>query len=192
MDIISRIIEYSTNFISTGGVLFGFFLVFLECFVPALPLSVFVALNVNAFGIFIGVLISWIATCTGSFLCYLLFSFLEEKLVRRLLNKKFIVRIKKGIDKFQTITFSQLVLIITLPFTPSFLINILSGLAGVSKEKFISALLIGKVFTVIFWGYIGKSFIESLLDFDSIIYIVVALIIAYVISKIVSHKMNIE
>ena len=192
MDIISRIIEYSTNFISTGGMLFGFFLVFLECFIPALPLSVFVALNVNAFGIFIGVLISWVATCTGSFLCYLLFSFLEEKLVKKLLNKKFVMKIKKGIDKFQTITFSQLVLIITLPFTPSCLINILSGLARVSREKFISALLIGKVFTVIFWGYIGKSFIESLVDLESIIYIVVALIIAYIISKIVSRKMNIE
>ena len=63
---------------------------------------------------------------------------------------------------------------------------------SVSKEKFISALLIGKVFTVIFWGYIGKSFIESLTDFSSIIYIIVALGIAYVISKIVSRKMNIE
>jgi len=192
LDIISRIIEYSTNFISTGGILFGFFLVFLECFIPALPLSVFVALNVNAFGIFVGVLISWIATCVGSTLCYLLFSFLEEKFVKKMLNKKIIMKIKKGIDKFQTITFSQLVLIITLPFTPSFLINILSGLAGVPKEKFISALLIGKVFTVIFWGYIGKSFIESLVDLESIVYIIVALVIAYIISKIVSRKMNIE
>lgn len=192
MNIINYIIDYSTNFISTGGILFGFLLVFIECFIPALPLSVFVALNVNAFGIFIGILISWIATCTGSFLCYLLFSYLEEKIVRNIFNQKKIQKIKKGIDKFKTINFSQLVLIITLPFTPSFLINILSGLAGVSKEKFISALLIGKVFTVIFWGYIGKSFIESLMDISSFIYIILALVIAYVISKIVSKKMNIE
>lgn len=61
-----------------------------------------------------------------------------------------------------------------------------------SKEKFITALLIGKVFTVIFWGYIGKSFIESLTDIGSIIFIVVALVVAYIISKIVSKKMNIE
>ena len=83
-------------------------------------------------------------------------------------------------------------LIITLPFTPSFLVNILAGLARVSKEKFITALLIGKVFVVIFWGYIGKSILESFTDIKSIIYIVVALVIAYIISKIVSHKMNIE
>jgi len=58
VNIINYIIDYSTNFISTGGILFGFLLVFIECFIPALPLSVFVALNVNAFGIFIGILIS--------------------------------------------------------------------------------------------------------------------------------------
>lgn len=192
MNVVNYIIEYSTDFISTGGIVFGFLLVFIECFIPALPLSVFVALNVNAFGIFLGILISWIATCTGSFLCYLLFSYLEEKLISNIFNKQKLKKIKNGTDRFRTINFSQLVLIITLPFTPSFLVNILSGLARVSKEKFISALLIGKVFTVIFWGYIGKSFIESLMDINSFIYIIVALVIAYVISKIVSKKMNIE
>lgn len=192
MEIVNYIIDYSTKFIATGGLAFGFLLVFIECFIPALPLSVFVALNVNAFGVFLGILISWIATCTGSFLCYLLFSFLEEKYISKWFNNKTKTIIKNGIDKFKKIGFSELVLIITLPFTPSFLVNILSGIAGVSKEKFISALVIGKVFTVIFWGYIGKSFIESLTDFTSIIYIVVALIIAYVISKIVSRRMNIE
>lgn len=192
MEIINYIVEYSTKFIATGGLPFGFFLVFIECFIPALPLSVFVALNVNAFGIFLGVLISWLATCTGSLLCYLLFSFLEEKIVSKLFKDKSKRVIKRSIDKFKTIGFSELVLIITLPFTPSFLINILSGVAGVSKDKFISALLIGKVFTVIFWGYIGKSFIASLTDLSSIIFIIGALIIAYILSKIVSHKMNIE
>ncbi len=192
LEIINFIVEYSTKFIATGGLPFGFFLVFIECFIPALPLSVFVALNVNAFGVFVGILISWIATCLGSLCCYMLFSFLEEKFISKILKNKTRKTIKNSIVKFKTIGFSELVLIITLPFTPSFLVNILSGLAGVSKEKFISALLIGKVFTVIFWGYIGKSFIESLTDFSSIIYIIVALGIAYVISKIVSRKMNIE
>jgi uncharacterized membrane protein YdjX (TVP38/TMEM64 family) len=192
VDIVNFIIDYSTDFISTGGILFGFFLVFIECFIPALPLSVFVALNVNAFGFFIGILISWIATCTGSFLCYLFFSFLEEKFISKFFNRKMIKKISDNIDKFRNISLSNLVLILTLPFTPSFLINILSGLAGVSREKFICALLIGKVFTVIFWGYIGKSLISSLTDINSIIFIVIALGLAYIISKIISRKMNIN
>ena len=192
MDVLEYIINYSTEFISSGGIFFGFILVFLECFIPALPLSVFVTLNVKAFGLFLGTFISWIATSLGSFLCFSLFSFLGEKISEKFLNRKMIKKINKAIKKFKKITFSELVLLITLPFTPSFLVNIVSGLSGMSKEKFMLAILIGKVFMIIFWGYLGKSLLDSLTDINSLIYIVVALVIAYVISKIVSRRMNIE
>ena len=89
MNIINYIIENSTEFVSHGGLLVGFFLVFIECFIPALPLSVFIALNVNAFGMFLGVFISWVATFLGSFLCYLLFYYLGGKFHQKVLNKKF-------------------------------------------------------------------------------------------------------
>ena len=192
MDYINSLVEWSTEFISDGGLFFGFFLVFIECFIPALPLSVFVALNVNAFGFFIGILISWIATSLGSFICYTLFKLFKKKIVVLLPKRKYLNKINSGIEKFKTIRFTQLVLILTLPFTPSFLINILSGLSGMSKEKFVIAILIGKLFEIIFWGYIGKSLIDSLTDIKSLIYIFVTLIVSYIISKIVSKKMNIE
>ena len=192
MDVIQYAIGNSTDLISNGGIIVGFLLVFIECFIPALPLSVFVALNVNAFGFLVGVLLSWIATCLGSYLCYVFFRFVGTKVSEKFLNRKTIQKVKKAIDKFQEIKFTELVLVITLPFTPSFLVNILSGLTKIPREKFISALLIGKFFSIIFWGYIGKSILESLTDLKSIIYIVVTLILAYVISKIVSRKMHIE
>ena len=192
MDIVKFFVDYSTNFISTGGILYGFLIVFIECLIPMLPLGVFVALNVNAFGPIIGIGISWIATCLGSFLVYMLFSFLEKKFVNKFVNRKTVNRIMKAIKKFKKITFPELVLLLTLPFTPSCFINIISGLARMPKKKFVVAILIGKIFTVIFWGYIGKSFIESIHDFKTLIIIFVALLIAYIVSKIVSKKMNIE
>ena len=192
MDLVKLFVDYSTNFISTGGILYGFLIVFIECLIPMLPLGVFVALNVNAFGPIIGIGISWIATTLGSFLVYMLFTFLEKKFVNKFVNKKTVNRIMKAIKKFKKITFPELVLLITLPFTPSCFINIISGLARVPKKKFFLAIFIGKIFTVIFWGYIGKSFIESMHDIKSIIFILIALLVAYIISKIVSKKMNIE
>ena len=192
MDIVNYIIDFSTDFISTGGLLYGFIIVFMEALLPMLPLGVFVALNVTAFGFFIGTLLSYIATMVGSFLVYLLFTVLEEKFISKFLNKKKLGRLRRGLYRFRNITLSQLVLIITLPFTPSFLVNILSGMAKISKEKFILALIIGKIFVVIFWGYIGKSIITGYDDLKSIIFIAVALLIAYIISKIVSKKMDIE
>ena len=192
MDFVRMIIDYSTNFISSGGIPFGFFLVFIECFIPILPLSVFIALNVNAFGLFTGVFMSWIATSLGSYLCYLLFYIFEKKLSKKIISKKLIYGIKKKIDTFKNISFSNLVLLITLPFTPAFLINIVGGLAKIPKDKFLVALVIGKVFSTTFWGYIGKSFLSSLTDVKSLIFIGITLIIAFVISKTVGHKMNLE
>lgn len=192
MHVVEYLIENSTNFIESGGIIFGFFLVFLECFIPALPLSVFVTLNINAFGFFIGILISWIATCIGSIICYLIFYFIGNKLTEKFLSKRIIRKVNKAVVSFKKIKFTELVLLITLPFTPSFLINIICGLSCMNKEKFILSIIIGKVFMVTFWGYIGKSLIDSLTDIKSIIFIGIALIIAYIISKIVSRKMNIE
>ena len=192
MEIFKYFIDNSTNFILDGGILYGFFSVFIECFIPALPLSVFVALNVNAFGFFGGCLISWIATSLGSFICYICFSYLGSKFTDKFLNRKIIKKIKCSIDKFSNIKFTELVLLITLPFTPSFLINILSGLTKISVEKYVCSLLIGKVFSVIFWGYIGKSILESPTDIYSIVYIIFTLVLSYIISKIVSYKFKIN
>lgn len=192
MELINSLVIWSTEFISDGGVLFGFFIVFLECFIPALPLSVFVALNVNAFGFFVGTFISWIATSLGSIICYTLYKLFKKKLMIILPKRKYLHEINVSIEKFKKVKFTQLVLILTLPFTPSFLINILGGLSGMPKEKFVTAILIGKLFEITFWGYIGKSLIESLTDIESLIYILFTLVFAYIVSKIISKKMNIE
>ena len=192
MDLVRYIINNSTQMVESGGIITGFLLVVLECFIPALPLSVFVALNVNAFGFFSGCIISWIATCFGSFICYKFFGFVDKKIPEKFLNKKYIKIIKNKVDRFNSIKFTELVLIITLPFTPSSLVNILCGLTNMEYKKFIFALLIGKFFMIFFWGYIGKSFIESLTDIKSFIYIVLALLFSYLISKLINKKLKIE
>lgn len=192
MDAINNIVVKATDLIATGGPIVGFLLILIESFIPALPLGVFVALNINAFGFFFGILISWIATCIGCFLSYTLFYKLSNKVVYKLLNRKTKRIIEKGIEKFKKIPLQNLVIIITLPFTPAFLINIFAGIAGIKKEKFLIALLIGKAFMIIFWGYIGKSFIESMTDIKAIIFISLTLLASYIISKFVSKKTHIE
>ena len=61
-----------------------------------------------------------------------------------------------------------------------------------NKKKFIGAVLIGKFFTIIFWGYIGKSFLDNLYDFKSILYVLTTIIISYILSKIINKKFKIE
>ena len=92
----------------------------------------------------------------------------------------------------KTIDFSSLVVIIALPFTPAFLINIAAGIVKISKKKFLAAILIGKVFMIIFWGCVGKSLLESMTDIKTIMVISLLIIVAYFVSKLVSKKMKIE
>ena len=61
-----------------------------------------------------------------------------------------------------------------------------------SKEKYLFSLIIGKAFMITFWGYIGKSLIESITDINALMFIGIILLLSYVISKIISKKMNIE
>lgn len=192
MEVVNSFVDFCTNFISQGGILFGFFLIFLESFFPVLPLGVFVALNVNAFGGVLGLGISWVATCLGCFVSYLFFSFLSEKYLYKFLSSKMVEKVNKGIDSFRKISFSNLVLVISLPFTPAFLVNIICGIARVSRKKFLASIFIGKVFMLIFWGYVSKSLIESVTDINTIIIISLMLLVAYVISKIVSKKFDLE
>ena len=169
MDLINTIVEYSTEVISNGGILFGMLLIMIESFIPALPLSVFITLNTHTFGLLPGILMSWVSTCIGCYISYLIFYYVSNNIIYKYVSKKVRNKIDKAIDKFQSISLANLTVIITLPFTPAFLINILAGVSGMSKKKYIVALLIGKIFMVSFWGYIGKSFVESMTDISSII-----------------------
>lgn len=189
---INEFISYSTELITNGGLIIGIVLIILESFIPILPLGVMVALITNAYGLFWGIIISWFANCLGCYLTYTIFYHLSEKITNKLLTKKLKKRVISGTARFKKISLPSLAAIITLPFTPSFLINILAGVSKINRKKYIVALSIGKVFMISFWAYIGKSFIESMSDLKTIIIISLMLIIAYALSKIVSKKINIE
>lgn len=192
LDLINTIVEYSTEVISNGGILFGMLLIMIESFIPVLPLSVFIALNTHTFGLLPGIVMSWVSTCIGCYISYLIFYYVSNNIIYKYLSKKTRNKIDKAVDKFQNISLANLTVIITLPFTPAFLINILAGVSGMSKKKYIVALLIGKIFMVSFWGYIGKSFVESMTDISAIIVMSIMIIIAYALSKLIGKNANIE
>ena len=192
MDLINTIVEYSTEVISNGGILFGMLLIMIESFIPVLPLSVFIALNTHTFGLLPGILMSWVSTCIGCYISYLIFYYVSNNIIYKYLSKKTRNKIDKAVDKFQNISLANLTVIITLPLTPAFLINILAGVSGMSKKKYIVAVVIGKIFMVSFWGYIGKSFVESMTDISAIIVMSIMIIIAYALSKLIGKNANIE
>ena len=189
---INYLVDHATDLLHMGGPLMGVFLVFLESVIPILPLGAFITLNMNAFGFIIGFLISWGSTCFGCYISYLVFSSFLSRYFYRFLSKKDAKKIKKSMEKIKKMSLSNLVVVIALPFTPAFLINIASGLAGVDKKKFLIAILVGKLSIVYFWGVIGTSFLESMTDIKTIMIISVMLVIAYFVSKYISKKTHVD
>lgn len=189
MDLIYNYVDIITNILKSYGIGAGILLIIVESIIPALPLGVFITLNINAYGLVIGLFISWIGTCLGCYLSYSLFKALSEKLIGKIIKNKKLDKIVKSI---KSISFSNLVVLIALPFTPAFLINIACGIAKMTRKKFLAAIMIGKVSTMLFWGCIGKSLLQSITDITTIIFISIFTLTAYAVSKIVSKKLKIE
>ena len=193
LEIFNSIYNFIMNLV-TGSSFYGpiiaCLLIFVESVLPALPLFVFITILFISYGYFWGYIISYLLTCLGCF-----FSFY---LCRKYLRKYFIKKVRK-IEKFNkfmkiidNISLSNLSILIAIPFTPAFVINIAASLSNINFKKYATSIIIGKIFMVAFWGFIGTSLVESLKNPKIMVVITIMMIITYVISKIVNKKLKIE
>ena len=190
-DAIDTFIDTTLQGMGVWGPIVGCFFILIESMVPVLPLFVFITLNFLAFGNILGFIISWIFTCIGCFISFLLFRCKVQTWLFKRIKKKGIIS-EHTIDVITNLKFEQLTTIIAIPFTPAFLVNIAAGLSKMSYKKFLGALLIGKVFLVYFWGFVGVSLLESIKNPIYLVRVAILLVIAYILSKIISRKFKIE
>ncbi|MBE6156187.1 MAG: TVP38/TMEM64 family protein [Firmicutes bacterium] len=190
---LNEIYNYIITLINSSvifGPLLACLLIFLESILPILPLFVFITIVFVAYGHIFGFIISYILTCLGCiFAFYLCRKFLKnffEKKIRKIDN---LDNLMKKLDK---IKLSSLVILIAIPFTPAFAINIAASLSKIQFKKFLFAIIIGKISLVTFWGYIGTSLLESLRNPKILLVIISMLLIAFILSKIVTKKLEIE
>ena len=107
-------------------------------------------------------------------------------------SKKNQTKIKKWMKKLTDIDFNTLVVVMALPVTPAFLVNIAAGLSDISYRKYLIAMIIGKPAMLLFYGYIAVSFVESLKDPINFIKIGALVLGAYLISKIIERVVKVE
>ena len=192
MESISLFIDSIVKFLISVGPFGGFVLILFESLFPPLPLGVIVALNMLSFGKTFGFFLSYIATILGCTLSFFLFRKVFKDKLFRFFKKKNKDKIKKLMDKLSNIDFNALVVIIALPITPAFLLNIAAGLSNIPYRKYLIALLIGKPAMMLFYGYIGISFVESLKKPINLIWITLLVIGAYIISKLIEKIVKVE
>ena len=192
MELIDSFVSSIVGYLTAFGPIAGVLLILLESILPMLPLSVFITLNVVTYGQVFGFIISWLATIIGCMTSFILFRKIFHKKVYKFIKKKDSEQLKKIMKSISNISFSNLVVLIALPFTPAFLINIAGGISKIKTEKFFMALIIGKMVMVYFWGYIGKSLLESITDINTLIKIAVLLVLAFAISKITEKRLKVR
>ena len=186
-------IELFLSNLGIWGALISCLLITVESILPVLPLCVFITLVFYAFGSFFGFFISWFFTLFG---CFLSFTLIRSKFrnwfVNKFLNKKEKGKLNKFMRYVDKMSVSSLAILVAIPFTPAFAVNIAAGLSNMSRKKYMISMMIGKVFMVYFWGYIGTTLIECLTHPEYLIKIVIMLILAFVISKIINKYLHLD
>lgn len=195
MNIFKIIDNFIIDFLGKAGMfapIFASILIVLESVFPIMPLAVFITINFYYFGAVLGFLLSWILTCLG---CYISFLFFRKRAKSKFENK--FMKNKQGkiyklMGIINNISFEKFVLIVALPFTPAFIINIVAGLSSMEKKKFISAILVGKIFMVFFWGFVGTTLLESLQNPLKLLIVLGMLLVAFIVSKFINKKYGID
>lgn len=191
-ELVDLFVEFCISTLSSFGIFAGVLLILLESIIPVLPLSVFITLNLMTYGDILGYLVSLLSTILGCTISFFLFRrFFQDKLYR-LIHRKDYDSIKKWMASVSNISFTNLVILLALPFTPAFLVNIGAGLSKMSYKKYALALIIGKAIMVYFWGYVGTSLLESLTDISVLLKIIGLLLLAYILSKVVERKVHVR
>ena len=119
-----------TNFLMSIGIwgyVLSCILILFESMLPILPLSVFITILFYKLGSFIGFIISYIFTVLGCLISYSIFSTKLKKIFDKFLDKKDRKKLKRITKSIKKIKFENLCLIIALPFTPAFMVNIAAG-----------------------------------------------------------------
>ena len=189
MEVINEFIYSIIDAMGIYGPVLACLLMLVESIIPMMPLGVFITINFLTFGNLLGFFTSWLFTVLGCIMSFFLFRKGVQGWFQRLTKDR--AKLNSLMIKFNNISLVELTLIIAMPFTPAFLVNIAAGLSDMPKKKFIIALLIGKISMVYFWGYIGTSLVESFKNPMILIKIVVIMLITYIVSLIVKKIVKI-
>jgi uncharacterized membrane protein YdjX (TVP38/TMEM64 family) len=166
----------------------GFFLPFIEAFLPFLPLIVFVLTNAAAYGLLEGFLLSWLGASSGAMLVFII--------VRQVRNRKWVKKIRKNkqvsavtswVDKHG---FGPLFVLLAFPFSPSSIINVVAGLSKISIQQFALAVLLGKSVMIFSISYVGSSIMEFAEKPMKTIIVLVIIGLFWIIGKVIEKRLE--
>jgi uncharacterized membrane protein YdjX (TVP38/TMEM64 family) len=151
---IEQILEWLEAYENLGP-LPGIIIPMLESFIPVLPLVAIIIANAAAYDLWLGFLYSWLGVCLGSISVFYL---------SRRFGKKFTKVIHQRYPKSQRFFywieshgFTPLFIFSCFPFTPSFLVNVVSGLTVIPPRLFMISVFSGKAVMIFIVSLAGHD-----------------------------------
>ncbi|TMN23056.1 TVP38/TMEM64 family protein [Lentibacillus cibarius] len=170
------------------GPLPGILLPFIEAFLPFLPLVVFVFANAAAYGLWKGFVLSWLGSCAGSIVVFLVIRRLGDKRIFKAMRRN--KQVHKVTNWVERHGFGPLFLLMCFPFSPSSVINVVSGLSKISMQQFILAVLMGKSVMIFSIAYVGSSILEFATKPVKTIVVGVCILLFWVFGKYLERRLN--
>lgn len=173
------------------GYIVGFLLPFIEAFLPILPIIVFVIVNVNAYGLVVGILLSWAGTVIGSYLVFLFFRRITHtSYMMRVQQRKSVVKLIQYVDRRG---FVPIFILLCFPFTPSALINVVASLSHIRAHMYLVILCISKLVMITMVGVMGNDITTLITNPTRAIILLVVVAIVWFVSRFVEkHFMHNE
>lgn len=170
------------------GLFVGFLITFLEAFLPFLPLVLFIAVNVTAYGLLWGFILSWLGTLFGSFAVFLLVrKFGRARIMRKWVEKRQVQRLIRWVNMAGI---SPLLVLLCFPFTPGILVNIVAGLSSIKKKYYFITLFVSKCAMVFLLTFIVQDISELIRNPIKLIIVSIVLILLWVFGKLFERTIN--
>lgn len=169
------------------GPLPGILFIVLEAFFPFIPLFLIVMANANAFGFWLGFLISWIGRSIGAILVFLVIrKFGKTKALAFLYKNQQVQKVMSWVERHG---FGPVFLMMCFPFTPSAVVNIVAGLSRISILQYTLAVFAGKMVMVFFISYVGYDIFSLVKKPLRTAIVLVAIFILWLVGKRIEKRL---
>ncbi|RLY56882.1 TVP38/TMEM64 family protein [Staphylococcus epidermidis] len=171
------------------GYIPGFIMLDLRAIVPVLPLTLYVVLLIHAYGLFPGIIISWLGIVSGTFTVFLICKkFVNTIRMKKLKSRKSVQRLISFIDRQGLI---PLFVLLCFPFTPNTLINIIASLSHIKIKYYFFVLVISKLISITILGVMGKEIFTIFTNpLRALIMIVLLVVLWFISKKVEKHFMG--
>lgn len=174
-------VQYWFDLFGSLGYIVGFLLPFIEAFIPVLPIIVFVIVNVNAFGLWMGTLLAWLGTVLGSYLVFLGFRRLNHtRYMKKLQQRTSVQRLIHFIDRKGVI---PIFILLCFPFTPSALVNLVVSLSHIRAHVYLVVLFSSKLIMIGLIGWLGNDITTLFTEPLRLIIIIIVIIVVWFIGR---------